>query len=104
MTDPFFSADALAALDKLWAIPDLTLKDVQKRMQQRFGLKFTGEQLRNAARRNDVAEVTIGPAISIDTVRARPAVKRPVDNVRLVQPGSCPVPKGGYKLGMSRNG
>lgn len=100
MSDPFVSDDALVFLDKLWAMPSLTLQEIATRMGRQFSVAFTQEQLRNAARRNDAPKPP--PTRSIWLV---PAAQRPepqASPVRLVARGSYPVPVGGYKLGQQQ--
>lgn len=37
----FLSTEALTLLDKLWAVPTLTLGEIRTRMQSHFGMQFT---------------------------------------------------------------
>lgn len=85
----YLTPDVLTEIDRLWAIPDMPLRNIQARMATFCGIKFTQDQLRDAARRNDVAPAD-RPMGAPVVLMLEKKVQAPVDRVRLVAPGTFP--------------
>ncbi len=107
MTPPQeWSAAALFLLDSLWAL-DIRPGVMQRRLAPLLGFAPSTQDIREMAsrHRDKPVEHAVPTSVSEEPARfplweAKPPRK---DNpVRRVKPGSCPVPKGGYRLGQSR--
>jgi len=99
------SPEEHAHLDQLWNCTSYTISEIKQKMQSKFCVKYTQEQLRDAARRNDkLAEAGPRPVISVEALTPRIVWKTPVGSkcANPVKPGSFPVPLGGYKI-LGRN-
>jgi hypothetical protein len=106
MDSPIMTTNALALVREL-GTQGANINKIRSLLHTQEGLWFRDDDIIFAGQRMGIEILPSQVANGSDRLpsfQARPAVKRPVDNVRLVAPGSCPVPKGGYKLGMARNG
>jgi hypothetical protein len=98
------SPEELDYLDRLWDHQSLTLREIWSRMRQKFGVQYTQEQLRAAAKRNDVA-VTRTP-VPIVLTKPRPRVWKPTQSRdtqcrQPVPPGSFSYGPKGYRMGQA---
>ena len=106
--DPILS-DEGRELIRVMAIAGANINRIRAALRAQEGLWFSDDPIIEAASQFGLAIVQIHNAGAAKTETGTAATdrlmmlslrpKREADKVKLVKPGSCPVPKGGYRMG-----
>lgn len=107
MTDtPIFTTNALALIRDL-AAQGANINKIRGLLRTSEGVWFRDAEIIEAAAEqgHTVVPVNTGATQTFDArnyALLEERTGRPADKVRLVRPGSCPVPAGGYRIGRAK--